>query len=164
MPEAQEKFQDSVNTALEVVMFESWLRFYFISEQDGEGDGPELVIDLPEKSQKRIKELYPRLYPLAERLNGRSIDFQISRDSVLAFIGEVYAAKGWDNNQAQQVLQSQAFQTRLNLFHTWQQLHENQLDKGFAEFGAWRDLFKKWLESPGAKELSEKLDAAKRAN
>jgi hypothetical protein len=36
-------------------------------------------------------------------------------------------------------------------------MHEDQLDRGFTEFGAWRKLFDEWRQTPGARELAEKL-------
>ena len=33
MPEQQEQFQNAVFQVLEAVMFENWLRFYFITEK-----------------------------------------------------------------------------------------------------------------------------------
>lgn len=154
MPAEQEIFQKAVADVLEAVMFENWLRFYFISEVGPDG---ELKIELPEKSLARIKEQYPGLYPMAAKLNGKMVDFEVSRKAVLDHIIEELEGKAFAKGYGRQILQSSAFQVRLQLFHTWEQLHEDQLDKGFAEFGAWKALFSKWLESPGAQELATKL-------
>ena len=153
MPAEQETFQKSVADVLEAVMFENWLRFYFIGET-----GPdELKIELPEKSLARIRELYPRLYPMAEALNGKTVDFEVSRKAVLDHIINELEGKAFASGYGRQILQSSAFQVRLQLFHAWEQLHEDQLDRGFAEFGAWQSLFAKWLETPGAREMAKKL-------
>ena len=40
MPEQQEQFQNAVWQVLEAVMFENWLRFYFISEKPDAPAGP----------------------------------------------------------------------------------------------------------------------------
>lgn len=159
MPKEQEEFQRQVALILEAVMFESWLRFYFIRDA-GENGQEKLELQLPEKSLGRIKELYPGLYPMAEKLNGREVDFAVSRDSVLEHIMNHIDGQEMERGQAQRILQSQAFQVRLQLFHTWEQMHEEQLDQGFAEFGAWRNLFAQWLETPGAKELARRLAQA----
>lgn len=157
MPVAQEEFQKAVATVLEVVMFENWLRFYFIHEKR-DADGKEiLVIELPEKSRERIKELYPGLYPLAQQLAGKPLDFETSRNSVLQYIMNEIEDKQLPKGETQKTLQSASFQVKLQLFHTWEQMHEDQLDNGFMEFGAWRNLFAQWLETPGAKELGKKL-------
>ncbi len=51
MPEEQE------NDVLEGVMFENWLRFYFLEEtevKDEKGE-PKLVMNIPEKGMAKIK-------------------------------------------------------------------------------------------------------------
>lgn len=150
---AQAQFQKYVADILEVAMFENWLRFYFIEEKDDET----ITIQIPEKSRERIRELYPALCPLAEKMNGKPVDFEISRDNVLNHIMNELDGSAMPQGEAQRVLQSDTFQTRLQLFHTWEQLHEDQLDAGFMEFGAWRNLFAEWQETPGARELAQKL-------
>lgn len=58
MPEEQEKFQKNVDDVLEGVMFENWLRFYFLEEteeKDEKGE-PKLVMNIPEKGMAKIKE------------------------------------------------------------------------------------------------------------
>ena len=36
-------------------------------------------------------------------------------------------------------------------------MHEDQLDQGFLEFGAWRKLFAQWRETSGGRELADRL-------
>lgn len=156
MPKEQEDFQRQVMLILEAAMFENWLRFYFIREAAEDGQ-EKLELQLPDKSMERIRELYPALYPMAEKLNGRAVDFAVSRDAVLKHIMEHIDGQEMERGQAQRILQSQAFQIRLQLFHAWAQMHEDQLDQGFLEFGAWRNLFAQWLETPGARELAHRM-------
>lgn len=151
---SQTEFQKYVTDILEVVMFENWLRFYFIAEEANDTD---LRLELPPRSKERICELYPELSALAEALDGKKVTFEISRDSVLQHIMNHLEGKTIPRGEAQRVLQSATFQTKLQLFHTWEQLHENQLESGFQEFGAWRSLFAQWLDTPGARDLAKKL-------
>ncbi|MDE7241953.1 hypothetical protein, partial [Desulfovibrio sp.] len=172
MPEAQKEFRNAVEQALEAVMFESWLRFYFIEELPPEpakaGDGPgkapvdeeRLAIRVPEKGMARIAELYPNLLPLAEGMNGHEVDFETSRRAVCTFVLGHLDGKTMPRDMAAVVFASSTFQVELQLFHTWLQLHEAQLDEGFQEFGAWRNLFAQWRATPGARELAEKLAVA----
>lgn len=159
MEKEKNKFQTAVQEILEVVMFENWLRFYFIQEEKSEEDKgePALRLELPEKSLAKIEALYPTLYPLAKEMSGRAIDFETSRTAVLAYIMEALDGSKMPRGEAQRVLSSVAFQTELQLFHTWLQMHEAQLDQGFADFGSWQEMFSKWQESPAAKELAENL-------
>ena len=172
MPGEQQEFRDAVEQALEAVMFESWLRFYFIEEvppeaarADGNapqaaGDEERLVIRVPEKGMARIKELYPNLLPLAEGMNGHEVDFETSRRAVCTFVLAHLDGKTMPRDMAAVVFGSSTFQILLQLFHTWLQIHEDQLDQGFQEFGAWRKLFAQWRDTPGARELAEKLALA----
>ena len=169
MPEAQKEFRNAVEQALEAVMFESWLRFYFIEELPADADGKKpdaadaedrLAIRVPEKGMARIRELYPNLLPLAESMNGHEVDFETSRRAVCTFVLGHLDGKTMPRDMASVVFASATFQIELQLFHTWLQLHEAQLDQGFQEFGAWRALFAQWRATPGARELAEKLAVA----
>lgn len=162
MSEEKIGFKEEVKLILEVLMFENWLRFYFIKEEkikaeDGGEEQDVLKLELPEKAINKIKELYPDLYPLAKEMNGRVIDFELSRTAVMAYVMEAIDGTKIPRGEAQRVLNSAIFQTDLQLFHTWVQMHENQLDQGFADFGAWRDMFSKWKESPQAINLAEDI-------
>lgn len=172
MPEAQKEFHNAVEQTLEAVMFESWLRFHFIEELPaepavpGSGDAPEaaegehLCIRVPKKGMARIGELYPNLLPLAESMNGYEVDFEISRRAVCTFVLNQLDGKTMPKDMAAVVFGSATFQIQLQLFHAWLQMHEEQLDQGFQEFGAWRTLFNQWRTTPGARELAEKLALA----
>ena len=161
MPKAQEDFQNAVFTVLEAVMFENWLRFYFISEKPdaplGRDGQPALFIAVPVKGMERIGELYPHLLPMADEMNGREVDFETSRRTVCNFVLVHVDGKTIPRNMAGIVFESALFQVQMQLFNTWVQVHEDQLDENFLEFGAWRKLFTEWRETPAARELAEKL-------
>lgn len=165
MPTEQENFQKAVADILEAVIFENWLRFYFIKENAPQGSlndsslsGEQiLTIDIPEKSMAKIAELFPRMLPMAESMNHKPIDFETSRRAVLTFVLDNVDGKELPRGMAQTVFSSATFQAKLQLFNTWVQMHEEQLDGGFLDFGKWRGLFARWLESPVARELGQKL-------
>lgn len=161
MPEAQEQFQNSVMQILEAVMFENWLRFYFISEKPdapvGSDGQPALYLAVSVKAMERINELYPQLLPMAEEMNGKEVDFETSRRAVCNFVLEYVDGRSIARDTAPMIFESALFQVQMQLFNTWVQMHEDQLDKGFLEFGAWRELFAVWRETKGARELAEKL-------
>lgn len=161
MPDAQDQFQNSVFQVLEAVMFENWLRFYFITEKPGAPAGPDggtpLFLAVPDKGMERIKDLYPHLLPLAQDMNAREVDFETSRRAVCTFVLEHLDGSHIPKDAASMIFESAAFQIQMQLFNTWVQMHESQLDQGFLEFGAWRKLFNQWRESPGARDLAQKL-------
>lgn len=172
MPREQEEFQQAVRRILEIVMFENWLRFYFIVEDAGaaksENDAPApegiLRIELPERSLQKIKDLYPDMYPLAVSMNNKQVDFDISRRSVLTHILDNVDGRQIARGLAQTVFSSSAFQKDMQLFHAWVQIHEEQLDKGFLDFGTWRKLFFEWEKGPGAKSLMQNASDVQKDN
>ena len=160
----QQAFAQTVQYILEAVMFENWLRFYFITEKPQEKaaeDGEEkLYIAVPEQGMKRITELYAHLLPLAESLNGKEITFEVSRSAVCTYVVTEVDGKRVPRNMSDMVFDSATFQTEVQLFNTWVQAHEEQLDKGFLDFGAWRKLYAEWRSSDQVKEWAVRLNAA----
>ncbi|MDR2574369.1 MAG: hypothetical protein LBC94_08545 [Desulfovibrio sp.] len=161
MPTQQETFQNSVAQVLEAVMFENWLRFYFITEKTeaapAGNDPPPLFIAIPDKGMERIREDYAHLLPMAEALNGQEAGFEASRRAVCAFVLEHLDGKAIPKDTAGIVLESATFQTQLQLFNLWVQSHEAQLDENFLGFSAWRSLFAKWQQNTEVHSLAEKL-------
>lgn len=161
MPIEQEQFQHAVQAVLEAVMFENWLRFYFVTEKPeaepaADGQTP-LFIAVPVKGMERIGSLYPHLLPMAEEMNGNVIDFEASRRAVCNFVLEHVDGKSMPRDTAAMIFESATFQVQLQMFNAWVQMHEDQLDNTFVEFGAWRKLFAQWQQEPGARELAEKI-------
>ena len=89
MPEEQSQFQSAVDSVLEAIMFENWLRFYFISEKpeatSADGEKP-LFMAVPVKGMERIAELYPHLLPLADEMNGKEVTFDMSQRAICSHI------------------------------------------------------------------------------
>lgn len=146
-----EAFAKALQQVLEAVMFENWLRFYFITEQldapkDENGEEP-LYIAIPDQGMKRIVELYPHLAPLAGSLQGKQVTFEESQRAICTYLAENVEGKTVTTQMANLVLNSQSFATELQLFNTWVQAHEDQLDETFSEFGTWRALFAEWRNS-----------------
>jgi hypothetical protein len=164
MSEEQKRFQKAVEDILEAVMFENWLRFYFIMEEDAEslpeGKEPLLCLVVPDKGMEKIQAGWPHLYPMAEALNGRELTFETSQKAVCTFVVEHLDGHVMPRDTAQGILASATFQTRIQLFNAWVQSHEELLEQTFMEFGTWKELFDRWCADPVAKELAGKLAAA----
>ena len=163
MPKEQEQFQQAVVSILEAVMFENWLRFYFIAEKadadnvDGEHT---LYLAVPDKAMTRIREEYAHLLPLAESLNGKTASFENSQQAVCTFVVQHLDGKSMPRQMADMVFDSSSFQTRMQLFNAWVQMHEEQLEQTFMDFAQWRSLFAQWCETDKVKELAARLAAA----
>lgn len=139
-------FETAFDRIVEVVMFENWLRFYFIAEK-----GDKLIISLPEKAVERIEKDYPTLFGLAEMLDGREIDHQSSVEAVCMFVaGRVETAT--PEHTIKEVFDSARFHMELNLFGMWVQNHEDQLDEAFIPFARWQQLYGEWRNTPKVQE------------
>lgn len=149
-------FQLATRQILDVIMFENWLRFYFISEPEGGG----LALAVPEQGLTRIREQHPQFMPLLEELNGREISFESSRQAVCTFVATQLDGKAMPVNMANLVLDSDAFQLEMQLFNNWVQGHEEQLDKHFLDFSTWKRLFTAWRESDKVKVWAASLTGA----
>ena len=142
-----EAFQGAVRQILEAVMFENWLRFYFITDL-GED---RLAVAVPEQGLVRIRELHPELMPLVEELNGKEINFELSRSAVCTFVVTELDGQSMPRDMAAVVFDSAAFQLEMRLFNTWVQAHEAQLDETFMDFSSWQSLFTEWRDSDKVK-------------
>ena len=94
MPEEQERFHNAVAAMLNSVMFENWLRFYFLREDEVSEGKYVLSIAIPEKALDRIRERFFEFYPMAEELNGRELTLDVSRSAVCNFIRDTYEGSG----------------------------------------------------------------------
>ncbi len=154
MSATKDTFAHSIDAVLEVVMFENWLRFYFIAEEEGKDD---LYILIPDQGVGRIKDLYPHLLPLAESVNNKAITFDSSRAAVCEHVLVEVDGKTIPKEMSTTIFDSVTFQVELQLFNTWVQAHEDQLDESFLEFGAWRNFFSQWRQTDTVKDIAVKM-------
>ncbi|MDR2488532.1 MAG: hypothetical protein LBD42_03440 [Desulfovibrio sp.] len=136
------EFDEALSRIAQVVMFENWLRFYFISEEEG----GKLLIRLPEKAMKKLRTCYAAFYGLAESLNNREIDHQTSINEVCLFVAAEIDGKGVSEQLIGQVFDSVEFQTELQLFSAWVQAHEEKLEDAFMEFTDWLARYAVWKQ------------------
>lgn len=147
-------FDAALERVVEVIMFENWLRFYFIEEE-----GDRLFIKLPEQALEQIKKRYGSLHDLADRLNNKDLDHQVSMSEVCLFVAGDFSAQGLPEDLPSRVFDSPRFMVEVQLFGSWVQSHEEQLDESFLDFAAWQKLYKEWRQSDEVKEYSKKLAA-----
>lgn len=152
-------FQQAVQQILEVVMFENWLRFYFISEPETGG----VTLAVPEQGIARLRELHPRFMPLVEEVNAREISFDLSRQAVCTFVATQLDGKTMPVNMADMVLDSASFQLEMQMFNSWVQGHEEQLDRNFLDFSTWKRLFADWRDTDKVKAWAAGLAGAELA-
>jgi hypothetical protein len=146
-----------MNRVLEAVMFENWLRFYFLSEE-----GEKLFLRLPEKAMQQVKKRYAELYGLAEYLNDSEIRHEDSVKAVCLFASGSLGGGGLPESLVADVLDLPRFHLELQLFGSWVQGHEEKLDERFLDFSQWRELFDRWKETDAVRMYRDTLSAKNR--
>lgn len=150
MPSAPDELKCARPRILDAIMFENWIRFYFMEEESGDA----LRIKIPGERLELIKNLYPGLYPLAETLNNLPVEFETSRNAVINLLMNNREEAASAVNDIQNIFSSRDFQIQLQLFHTWLQTHTALLEQKFTDFGEWRDIFNEWSNSSDALKLT----------
>lgn len=144
-----------IEEILKAVIFENWLRFYFIAEKISEECGESVLeIEIPAKALQDITVKFPEFLPVALCMNNKPVEFATSRQAVLTCIESKLTGKKLPAEMALQALTSPEFQNRVLLFNNWLQMHEAQLDQSFLEFEVWLQLFDKWLQARRDKQSS----------
>lgn len=156
-------FGKAMKEVRNVIMFENWLRFYFIAEDENTPD--KLFIIVPDQADKRIREDYPDLWPLLEELNNKEITPETSRAAVCTFVSSSLEGSRIPSGQGARIFDSSSFQFEVQLFNIWVQSHEEQLDQAFLDFGKWLSLFEEWRSSDKVKEyIAEMRDMMQRSS
>jgi len=146
------EIEAAVGRVAEVVMFENWLRFYFISEEDDK-----LFIRLPEKALEQLKQRYKAFYDLAVMLNNEEIDHQRSLKAVCMFVSGGFDGRPLPDHVVAGVFDSPKFQVELQLFSNWVQNHEEKLDERFMEFSEWQKAFALWKDTDEVRKYAKQL-------
>ena len=149
------EFTTALKAIREVMMFENWLRFYFIAEQEGEED--KLFIMVPPQAEKNIREQHPNLWAMVEQLNNKEITPATSREAVVTFVSSELEGSAFKAGLAGRVFDSSNFHLEMQLFNIWVQSHEEQLDQTFADFATWCGMFETWRSSDKVKEYIEEM-------
>lgn len=148
-------FTAALKAIREVMMFENWLRFYFIAEQEGEEQ--KLFIMVPPQAEKRIREQHPALWVMVEALNNKEITPERSRESVVTFVSGELEGSAFKAGLAARVFDSSNFHLEMQLFNIWVQSHEEQLDASFVDFATWSEMFLEWRASEKVKQYVEEM-------
>lgn len=147
------EFANAVERIAEAVMFENWMRFYFISEE-----GEALFLRLPEKAMEQLQKRYASLYGLAEYLNNAEISHEASLKAVCMFVSGGLDGRALPESLTLKVFDSPAFHLELQLFGSWVQAHEEKLDERFLEFSQWREMYSAWKDTDEVRQYRQKLE------
>ncbi len=141
-------FETALARITEVVMFENWLRFYFVEETEDDT----LIIRLPDMALAKLRTHYGHLAGLAERLNSTEINHKTSLNAVCLFVASEIDGVLLPEALIGEVFDSTRFHLELQLFSSWVQSHEEQLDEAFMEYSLWLQLYREWKNSDAVKE------------
>lgn len=120
-----------LNLLLEAIIFEQWIRFYWMVE-DAEGD---MCVLIPEDTMTEIANDYPKFKGMLERLDGSIVDVQLACSAILDFsLQEI----GEDTHT---LLESAELQTAINNFQTWLAAEGDNLDADPKDFTTWKLMF-----------------------
>jgi hypothetical protein len=145
--------KDAVSDVAEVVIFENWLRYYFIEE----GKEGALVLRIPDSTLEEIKEKHEHLHPLAEELNGREMDYKKSQEAVCSFVARMLDGTKYSTGTVVNCFDSKDLKMDLHLFGLWQQGHEERLDAEYHGFQEWMDFFSAWRNTDEVKNYRQKI-------
>jgi hypothetical protein len=146
-------FKTAVKDIAEVVIFENWLRYYFVSEEEGD----KLFLRVPEEVMQEIKEKHEHLYPVAEELNNGEIDYQRSQEVVCTFVAKQFDGQKYNTGTVPRAFDSKDLKVDLHLFGLWQEGHQERLDREHLSFEGFSDFFQTWKNTDEVQNYRKKL-------
>ena len=123
-----DEMKGAMSTLLNAVIFEQWLRFSWI-EEDEEGD---FCIQIPAETVSELVEDYPEYEGLIAQLNGTIVDADMACSAVLGY------ARSSLGEQSLAVLEHNEFQNMVGRFHQWLNDNVEALDQDPKNFDQWR--------------------------
>ncbi|XPV75860.1 MAG: hypothetical protein ACNI27_14650 [Desulfovibrio sp.] len=145
-------FDSASKEVLKVMIFETWLRFYFIKQ-----DGEELRIEIPEDVIEQIKKETPEHLGLAELMNNDTIDFEKSQATVCAHINAHLDGQKYETGMVMGVFDSKQFKIDHYLFTVWLKRHEQIFDEEMHSFPDWVESYYGWREMPEVQNYHKQL-------
>lgn len=146
---------EATNDVLRVFMFESWVRFYYASEE-----GNDVYIRIPEQTLIKLKVEFPRLAELAESLNNEVITPELSQQNVCAFVSTRYDGSKYAQGVIPNVLDSKSFKIEMYVFNLWMSGHEQLLDENPSGFQEWLDMYAQWKKLDEVQDYLSRLTKA----
>ena len=160
MPQEQEQFKQAIQSMLDAIIFENWIRFYFLMEEEEQaGKEARIYIGIPDQAMSRIRENYGALIHMAEQLNGKEATLETSRNAVCDFIRREYEGNIIPQGSVTAYFDTHSFQIELQLFNIWVQGSETFLEQQFMDFNQWRASFRNWCNSEHGQQIRTQLEA-----
>jgi hypothetical protein len=147
----------AIHDVVEAMMFESWLRFYFVEEDapaEGAAEGSQaggdkvLFVRLPAEEAERIRAEHDQLWRLAEAMSDGPVDYATSLTRICSFVSSAYDGIKYPVGTVGEVFNSRDFQLEVYLFNLWLSGHEHVFEAERLSFADWRRIFAEWKSSP----------------
>ncbi|MUM77933.1 hypothetical protein GKC30_09835 [Pseudodesulfovibrio sp. F-1] len=144
--------KSAIKDAVEIFQFDLWLRFHFVTEEDGQ-----LWIRVPDQVMEQIDKDHPSLHRLADMVNNAPIDYKRAQENVCAYVGARLDGQKYEHTVLPQVFDSAAFKIEMYIFNLWMKMHEQHLDEEYTDFKGWLELYAGWNSLDEVKEYRAKL-------
>ncbi len=148
-------FDKAVEDVSEVFMFDHWMRFYFIFEED-----KKLIVRVPKEVVSQVEKEFPTLHGLIELTNNEEIDQQKSTQNVCSFIGARFDGTKYSDKIIPKVFDSKEFKIETYLFNLWIKGHESHLESEVMTFAEWKELYAGWKDLDEVKNYISRLSKA----
>lgn len=148
-------FDRAVEDISEVFMFDHWMRFYFVFEEE-----KKLIVKVPDEVGEQVEKEYPGLKGLVDLFNDEEIDQQKSMNNVCAYIGARFDGTKYSPKIVPKVFDSKEFKMGMYIFNLWIKGHESYLESEVMTFTEWKDLYAGWREQDEVKDYIERLGNA----
>ncbi|WP_320171086.1 hypothetical protein [Maridesulfovibrio sp.] len=148
-------FTRAVEDISEVFMFDQWMRFYYIFEED-----KKLTVKVPDEICSQIEKDYPALKGLVDLLNNEEIDQQKSTATVCSYIGSRFDGTKYSSRIVPMVFDSKDFKLEMYIFNLWIKGHESYLESEVMSFNDWKSLYSGWRDQDEVKNYITRLNNA----
>ena len=144
--------KQALEDAMEVIMFETWVRHYFLTEKDGK-----LFVDIPQDVQDDVESKHPHVAGLSALMNQDFIDQESSQRAVCSFIAARLDGTRYESNFMSHVLDHRNFKIESYVFNVWLRMHEQFLDEERKPFEEWKEMYENWRKMEQVAEYVAKL-------
>ncbi len=145
--------EKAVEDASRVLMFDQWIRFYYVTEKDGK-----MYISIPQEQLDKIEENFSQYHSFAELVNNDELTYEKSQATVCAFIGARFDGRKYDPSIMTKVFDSKQFKVEMYVFNLWLKGHESHLDENWLDFSDWMEMYGEWKKMDQVKAYLKKLD------
>ncbi len=157
MPEEKQWLPKAQTEIMDAIIFEQWIRFYFIDEMKTAGESKEAVL-IPNKAMERIHKRYGKLAFIAELLNYKPVHAPTSKAVIMAYIKMKLCGSVIPADCKLESCLDTSLAVRLRVFNLWVRQNITMLSKRSLAFDRWCNLFEAYLETDAGRKLQQETE------